>query len=179
MSKANPVPHHRIRLPRHDSSCSPKRQRLIRPNRCGSVPLRLGYGSGHGLEECSQLVPGKAPFTAEGAPCTSSGFAGSERCTSGPLSGEKWSRKTPVGWAERLIERRNCLVVVVVDDHVTGDHDGLGVSRMLAARALHDRQYPPSLDARRSSVPGLGAAVRCAGRCVGSWRNRDRLRTRR
>ena len=40
-----PGPDHRIRFLRHDSSRSPRRRRLIRPNRCGSVPLRPGHGS--------------------------------------------------------------------------------------------------------------------------------------
>jgi len=52
MSRANPVPHHRIRLPHHRSSWSPPQRRRLRPNRCASVPWRLGHGSGHGRGEC-------------------------------------------------------------------------------------------------------------------------------
>ena len=51
MSKANPVSYSLIRLPRHHSSCSPRRRRRSRLQLCRSVPWRLGHGSGHGLWE--------------------------------------------------------------------------------------------------------------------------------
>ena len=68
MSKANPVSYNLIRLPRHHSSRSPSPQRLIRPQLCGSVPWRLGHGSGHGPRQVTRhlsMPPGDLPPAPE------------------------------------------------------------------------------------------------------------------
>jgi hypothetical protein len=69
MSKANPVSDSLVRLPRHHSSCSPRRRRRSRPHLCRSVPWRLGDGSGHGCSRCrAESLDGPAPRVAHKRP---------------------------------------------------------------------------------------------------------------